>query len=363
MFSSLLKSRVKKAGQPPGTPMYTGSVIANEHNKPLVTVFNYASGDGVNSLVADNWESCAPFIDNHSGGITWINIENLHNETLVQQVATHYNLHPLTTEDILNVEQRPKVEEFDDYYFVILRMILWLPDEENFSVEQVSIVFGKNFVLSFQEKKFHLFEEICKRLCSSLTSQRLRQQGPDYLAYRLIDAVVDQYFVTLEQLAEQIETLEEAIIEEPTSVNAHMLYQLKHRALSIRKVVWPMRGALSHLMQCDNELISDFTQVYLRDVYDHVAQAIDTLENFRDVLSGMMDIYLTGLTNRMNEVMKVLTIIATIFIPITFIASVYGMNFDYMPELHYRWSYFIVLGIMASVAGVMLYFFRRKKWL
>jgi magnesium transporter len=256
------------------------------------------------------------------------------------------------------------VEEFDEYYFVILRTMLFDPEKEDdsLSVEQISIVFGQNFVLSFQEKGFHLFDMIRTRLAAS-SGQRLRQNGADYLAYRLIDVVVDKYFIVLEKLSEKIEETEEKIMSNPTAESAQALYYLKHEVLVAKKAIWPMREVMSHFLQCDNELISSYTRVYLRDVYDHIVQAIDATENFRDVLSSMMDIHLTGLTNRMNEIMKVLTIIATIFIPITFIASVYGMNFNYMPELHYHWGYFIVLGVMFTVVTSMLVFFRRRKWI
>lgn len=359
MFADLLKSRVQKIGQPPGTAMYTGDEASS--SVPIISVVNYTSDNIVHKIVAHDWNTCLPFAEKREG-VTWVNIEGLHNIALVEQIAKHYELHPLTVEDILNVEQRPKVEEFDEYYFIVLRMLVWPPGQETFSVEQIGVVFGQNFVLSFQEKGFHLFDTIRERLCAP-TPQRMRQQGADYLAYRLVDAVVDQYFVVLEQLSEQIETVEEAVMSNPTPDNAKLLYNLKHQTLTIRKVVWPMREALSHLLQCDNDLISSFTRVYLRDVYDHIAQAIDAMENFRDALSSMMDVHLTGLTNRMNEIMKVLTIISTIFIPITFVTGIFGMNFDYMPPLHSHWGFYVTLGGMFGVVLVMLSFFYRRKWI
>lgn len=357
MFADELRTRVKKAGQAPGTAMYTGDEV---DGLPTITVVNYSDNNVVKKRIGHSLKEC--LFSEKIGGITWINVEGLKDPDLIKEVARHYNLHPLTVEDILNVEQRPKVEEFEEYYFVVLRMLAFPPEQDDFSVEQISIVFGENFVLSFQEKGFHLFDTIRDRL-SMATGQRLRQNGSDYLTYRLIDVVVDKYFIVLERLSEKIEATEEAIMANPTTENAHQLYYLKHQILTARKAIWPMREAISHLLQCDNEMISSFTRVYLRDVYDHIVQAIDAMEGFRDVLSSMMDIYLTSLTNRMNEIMKVLTIIATIFIPITFLASVFGMNFDYMPELNYHWGYFIVLGVMFSVVSTMLLFFRRKKWI
>jgi magnesium transporter len=356
MFADELRTRVQKSGQSPGTAMYTGDEV---DGLPTITVVNYHDGN-VQKKIGHRLKEC--LFPEGTKGITWINVEGLKDADLIKEVAAQYSLHPLTVEDILNVEQRPKVEEFDEYYFVVLRMLASPSDEDNFSVEQISIVFGQNFVLSFQEKGFHLFDIIRDRIAMS-SGQRLRQNGSDYLAYRLIDVVVDKYFIVLEKLSEKIESTEEEIMANPSTENAHQLYYLKHQILTARKAIWPMREAISHLLQCDNELISSYTRVYLRDVYDHIVQAIDAMEGFRDVLSSMMDIYLTSLTNRMNEIMKVLTIIATIFIPITFIASVYGMNFDYMPELHYHWGYYTVLGVMFCVVSTMLIFFRCKKWL
>lgn len=359
MFTdNLLKSRVQKAGQAPGTPTYTGS---EPHKKPTITVVHYTPDGQVSRTVETSWKNCVAFADKKEG-VSWINVEGLHDVHLVEQISQHYDLHPLTVEDILNVEQRAKCEEFDEYYFMVLRMILWSEEQQDFSEEQISVVFGEHFVLSFQEKGFPLFDTIRERLCAP-TTHRLRQQGPDYLAYRLVDAVVDHYFLVLDQLNDAIETLEECIMTNSSPENAHRLYQLKHQTLMIRKIIWPVREVINHLLQCDNELISPFTRVYLRDAYDHIAQAIDTMENFRDVLASMVDIHLTSLTSRMNEIMKVLTIISTLLMPINFLASIFGMNFDYMPILHGHWNYYIVLGLMACIALFMLCFFRRKKWI
>lgn len=359
MFADLLRNRVKKAGQPPGTAIYTGE---EERGEPTITVVTYST-DNVQKAVGRNFDVCLSETKlKASDSVTWVNVEGLKDTSLIEKIAQAYHLHPLTVEDILNVEQRPKLEEFDEYYFMILRLLVWQPAEKTFSVEQISVVFGKDFVLSFEEKGFHVFDTIRERLCNPHI-QRVRQHGPDYLAYRLIDTVVDQYFIVLEQISENIEEVEEEIMTNPAQEQSRTLYHLKRQVLTVRKVIWPMREALSHLLQCDNELVSAFTRTYIRDVYDHTAQAIDALESFRDALSSMLDVYLSSLTNRMNEVMKVLTIIATIFIPMTFIASIYGMNFDYMPELHSHWGYFAVLGLMFLIASSMLGYFWRKKWL
>jgi len=350
-----LSNRVKKAGQPPGTPFYTGK---ENLTPPQISGIFYSKHD-FHETTGSQLADCLP--KQTEAGLTWLNINGLHDITLIEEIAKQYNLHPLTVEDILNVEQRAKMEEFDDYIFLTLKTLSWHEKKKKFSIAQLSLVIGKNFVLSFQEHSSTLFDNVCTRLRAG-PKQRLREKGSDYLAYRLIDAVIDQYFVTLEGLGYQIENLEERVISNPTTENSRALYQLKHKMLLLRKAIWPMREVISHLLQADT-FITSFTHLYMRDVYDHMMQAIDTIETFRDMLTSILDVYLSSLTNRMNEVMKVLTIIATIFIPVTFVASIYGMNFKYMPELEWRWGYLCTWGIMLTIALVMLFYFRRKKWI
>lgn len=352
----LLHGLQKKAGQPPGTPIYTGN---KTDVKTVITVIEYSKEDYFEKTGSTLEECLLPQKEN---SITWLNIEGLNDIDLIKKIANRYELHPLTVEDILNVDQRPKVEEYDNYVFITLKILLWKEKENTFSIEQLSIIVSKHFILSFQESDTTLFNSIRERL-SGGSMQRLRQHGTDYLSYRLIDAIVDQYFVVLEELGENIEKVERRIIISPTPQNSRTIYRLKHQMLVLRKVIWPMREALSHLMQVEGDFITSFTRLYLRDVYDHTVQAIDTLETFRDMLSGMLDVYLSSLTNRMNEIMKVLTIISTIFMPMTFIASIYGMNFDHMPELRWRYGYAFALGLMLIVGLIMVYYFRRKKWL
>jgi magnesium transporter len=268
----------------------------------------------------------------------------------------------LTVEDILNVDQRPKVEEFEDYVFITLKFFTWHNESMSFSKDQVSFVLGKNHLISFQEHGKTLFQPIQERLRGQ-SNQRMRQQGCDYLAYRLMDSVIDAYFIVLENLGDEIENIEELIISNPQPENTQTLYNLKRQLMLLRKSIWPTREAISHLLQMESSWIKSFTRAYLRDLYDHVVQTMDTIETFRDILSSMLDVYLSSITNRMNEVMKTLTIIATIFIPITFITSLYGMNFTYMPELNWHWGYYSVLGLMGGMVLVMLNYFRRKKWL
>lgn len=355
MFPELHK-RVQKAGQPPGSPVYTGEeAIA----PTLIQVVNYGP-QGYQQRSGDHLEQCLPPED--QPGVTWITVEGLHNIDVIQQLAQRYHIHPLTIEDILNVEQRAKVEEFEGYIYITLKMLIWKAKSRTFNAEQLSVILGKNFVLLFLEHSSDLFNEFRKRICSE-SGQRLRQQGSDYLAYRLIDLIVDNYFVVLEAIGYQIEEIEELIISAPTPANSRILYRLKRQMMALHKIIWPVREVTSHLLREDTGIVTSTTHLYLRDLYDHVAQAIDTIETFRDMLSNMLDMYLSSLTNRMNEIMKVLTIIATIFIPITFIASVYGMNFQFMPELHWRWGYWITLGLMVVITMLMLGYFYKKKWI
>jgi magnesium transporter len=325
--------------------------------KTCVTVVSY-SPTTFNEVHGNSLAECLP---GDQPGITWINISGLKDMNIIKQVAKRFNLHPLTVEDILNVGHYSKMEEYEHYCFISLKMLLWRPNLKDFYSEQLSIVFSEKFIITFQETETDFFDDIYHRLRDA--PGKLRQQGSDYLIYRLIDSVVDQYFVALDGMSDQLENLEEMIIATPTPKHSRIIYHLKRKVLLLRKAIWPIREAINRLLHAENEFITPFTRLYFRDVYDHTIQAIDTLESFRDMLSGLLDVYLTSVSNKMNEIMKVLTIIATIFIPITFIASIYGMNFKNIPELNTRWGYPVVLCVMFLVAISMLIFFRRKKWL
>lgn len=352
MFADL-RRRVKKAGQAPGTPVYTG----NKKTPTQITFINYSTEDFQKQQGTD----FKTFISSSKpDNLTWVHVEGLTNVAVIEEIAKHYQIHPLTLEDVLNVDQRPKVEEFENYIFVTIKSLFW-HKQQSFVSRQISLILGDRFILSFEETPSTLFENIQERLKTS-TQQRLRQHGVDYLLYRLLDSVVDQYFLVLEKLGEQIEKIEDRIVASPTPQRAKVLYQLKRRMLMLRKIIWPVREIIGHLFHSEEKFISPFTHTYLRDVYDHTVQAIDTTETFRDILSNVLDIYLSSLTNRMNEVMKILTIISTIFIPMTFIASIYGMNFINMPELHTKYGYYAVILLMVCVALVMIHYFRRKNW-
>jgi magnesium transporter len=293
--------------------------------------------------------------------MTWINLDGIHNLEYVEKIGQKFDLHPLVLEDIVNTGQRPKVEDFSNYLYVVVRMLDYDDKRREINSEQVSLIIGSNFVISFQEKEGDVFDFVRERIRQN--RGRIRKSGPDYLFYTLIDAIVDNYFIVLEKMGERIETQEEQLILKPLPRTMNEIHLLKREMILLRKSVWPLREVISGIERLDIKLISKTTDVFLRDVYDHTIQVIDTVETFRDMVSGMLDTYLSSVSNRMNEVMKVLTIIATIFIPLTFIAGIYGMNFQYMPELGWHFGYFAVVGVMVIIFVGMLFYFKKKKWI
>ena len=357
----LIKRRAKQAGLPPGTLVYVGERMAEAVR---ITYIDYDEQKLDEKQVSDI-EDCFAFKTTPTA--TWINIDGLHDVQIIEKLGKRFELHPLVLEDVLHTGQRPKCEDYDKYLFVVLTMLNYNDDNQAVETEQVSIVLGSNFVISFQERIGDVFEQIRDRLRNA--KGRIRKMGADYLAYALLDAVVDGYFAILEKMGEKIEALEEELVEDPTEQTLQQIHRLKREMIILRKSVWPLREVISGLQRSESALIKEATGVYLRDVYDHTIQIIDTIESFRDMVSGMVDLYLSSISNKMNAVMKVLTIIATIFIPLTFIAGIYGMNFNAeesplnMPELNWYWGYPAALLAMAVVAVIMLFYFRRKKWL
>ncbi|MFA6636617.1 MAG: magnesium/cobalt transporter CorA [Candidatus Omnitrophota bacterium] len=298
--------------------------------------------------------------DRDASSVTWINVDGVHDFEIVKKIGEKFGLHPLLIEDIVNTSQRPRCEYFDEHVFATVKMIYSKEDGEIIS-EQVSILLNKNCVISFQERKGDVFDIVRGKIRTG--KGRIRKMGADYLAYSLIDAVVDNYFKVLEDIGEKIEAIEETLITDPGPEILQSMHKLKRGMIFLRKAVWPLREVISSLSKMESKFFKKSTGIYLRDLYEHTIQVIDTVETYRDMISGMLDIYLSGLSNRMNEVMKFLTIFASIFIPLTFIAGVYGMNFHFMPELNWKWAYFFVLGLMAAVAGTLLIYFKRKNWL
>ncbi len=322
-----------------------------------ITVLDYSETD-LQEREVQSVDECCVFRDTDT--VTWINLEGI-SPDVVEKLGEMFHLHPIAVESILNPDQRPKYEDFDDCILLVLKMLL-LSEERRVEIEQVSIVFGPNYVISFQEGTTgDVFDPIRERIRAS--KGRIRRGGPDYLAYALVDSIVDNYFVVLEHLGERIEFLEEDIATNPEPTTLQAIHHLKQDMIFLRKSVWPLREVIASMEREVSPLVHESTKVYLRDVYEHTIQVIDTVETYRDMLSGMLDIYLSSISYRLNEVMKVLTIIATIFIPLTFIAGVYGMNFRYMPELEWKWGYPLALLLMLIVAGIMMYYFRKKRWL
>lgn len=294
-------------------------------------------------------------------GTVWITVQGLHEVDKIAAIGAHFQLHPLVLEDILHTTQRPKMEDLGDHLFVVFRILHQEDDSAEISSEQVSVIVGPNLVLTFLESHRPYFQGVVDRIRAG--KGRIRQGGSDYLAYCLIDEAVDKYFVMLERLAERIELLEDDVATNPGRETVQAIHGLKTGMVYLRRSIWPLREVVSRLTTGESALIGPATLPYLRDVYDHTIHVIDTMETYRDVVSGMLDIYLSSVSNKLNEIMKVLTIIATIFIPLTFLSGWYGMNFKTMPELEWRWGYPMVIALAASITATMLIAFRRKGWL
>jgi magnesium transporter len=356
-MSENLKDSAKTHGLPPGTLVHVGK---RDSGKVKISVMDY-DGSDIKERVLDTPEEVFPFFG--SPTVTWINVDGIHDLDMIKKIGEHFRLHPLTLEDIVFTNQRAKFENFDSYIYILIKMV-YLKEgsqKDEIETEQVSIIIGENYVLSFQEKEGDVFGPVRDRLRSA--KGRIRKMGSDYLAYSLLDAVVDNYFLILEHLGEKVEVIEDDLVGDPSPQCLKGIQELKKDMLYLRKSIWPLREVISSLHKEESPLLKGPTIVYIRDLYDHTIQVIDTVETLRDTASGMLDIYLSSLSNRMNDVMKVLTIIATIFIPLTFIAGIYGMNFHNMPELTWRYGYVFALLLMIAVAFSMLVYFRRKKWL
>jgi len=355
MKSKLFYRKSGKTGLPPGTLVFTGE---KKVDRVRVSVFDYDETN-FNETEVDSVEACFPYRDKST--VSWINIDGLHQVDIIEKIGTGFNIHPLTLEDILSTDQRPKIDDTGEYLFISLRMISLNKDETRLDAEQVSFILSNNVVISFQERIGDVFEIIRDRI--RYDKGRIRKMGSDYLVYALIDAIIDHYFIVLEKTGESIETLEDEVIGNPDTATMQKLQNIKKRLLFLRKSVWPLREVIGGLERGDSRVVKKHTRPYFRDLFDHTIQVIEMVETMRDMNSGMFDMYLSSVSNRMNEVMKVLTIIATIFIPVTFIAGIYGMNFEYMPELKWHGAYFIVWGIMASMVIAMIVFFKKRKWL
>lgn len=349
------KSISDRVGLPPGTLVYTGQ---KKLEKPRITFIEYG-GTFFEEREIASVEDC--LLPKSGPSVRWIDIVGIHEVQNVALLGQHFNIHPLLLEDVFNTEQRPKIEDLGGYVFLLIKHLVYEEESEDTSIEQLSLVLGPDYVLSFQETDRSAFGPVLERLRSEST--RIRSRGADFLIYALLDAVVDNYFVVLEKLGDRIESLEEELTENPNQALLRRIHHLRRDLTFVRRSTWPLREVIAALERRESDLVKDSTILYLRDVYDHTVQAIDTIETLRDTLTGMLDLYLSSVSYRLNSVMKVLTIIATIFMPLTFIAGVYGMNFKNMPELEWEWGYPAVLCGMLAIAVLMLGYFKAKRWI
>lgn len=332
--------------------------------QPEIVLIDYNESSAIRKQITTP-EECAPYLDTES--VTWVEVMGLGNEDILQRMGQVFKLHPLILEDIVNVPQRPKVEEYEDQLVIIARMVIPKEKGDGFYSEQVSFVLGKYHLLTVQEEPEHdCLEAVRERI--RYGKGTIRKHGPDYLAYTLLDSIIDGFFPVLEDYGEKLEELEDEVVSNPSRRTLEKIYRVKRELLTLRRAIWPQRDAINSLIRDGNDLISEEVRVYLRDCYDHAIQVLDMVETYRELGAGLMDIYLSSVSNRMNEIMKLLTVISSIFIPLTFIAGVYGMNFNTekspwnMPELNWYWGYPLCLVSMAAVAVGLIFFFWRRGW-
>jgi magnesium transporter len=353
---SLYKKPLTKTGLPPGTPVYTGKV----KTRPVrIDLIEYDEKT-IDEKTLQSVQQVTPLENTDTK--SWINFDGIHDIQLIEQVGQLFQLHPLVLEDIAHIGQRSKMEEYDNYLYIVLKMLQYNEQKNAVEAEQVSMILGPHYLLTFQEHPGDVFELVRQRIRSG--KGRVRKMECDYLAYALIDAIVDYYFHVLEIFSERIEQLEEVLLNNPTDAVLGRIHTLKRELTLLRKSVWPLRELVAGLERLESGLVKKQTKIFVRDLYDHTIQIIDTIESFREVVAGMMDLYMSAVSNRMNAVMKVLTIIATIFIPLGFIAGVFGMNFEHMPELQRQWAYPVGFWSMISAIVIgMLVYFKIKKWM
>ena len=335
-----------------------GTLVINRHSpEPVVRIIRYTPAEVSDEEIKDV-EQLRGFRE--GDGVTWIDVQGFGDEQTIRAIGEIFGLHPLALEDVINVPQRPKAEAYEDHLLWITRMAMLVGDGA-IQTEQVSLILGRDYLLTFQEHHGDVLDPVRARIRQG--KGPIRKSGPDYLAYAIIDAVIDGYYPILESFGEHLEELEDGIVAAPHTRLLQEVHHAKRELLAIRRAVWPQRESVNGLIRDESEFVSDAIRTYLRDVYDHCVQIIDVVETYRELAGGLMDVYLSSIANRQNEVMKVLTILASIFIPLTFMAGIYGMNFDNMPELHTKWAYPMLLALMVVVAVGMVIFFRRKGWL
>lgn len=354
-MNTIMKKRSKKAGLPPGSLIYTGEK-KNEIIK--IKLFNYTVDKFEEKVVDLNDVS---LLKQETSTVHWINVEGIHDVNIIEKLGNSFGIHPLVLEDILNTGQRPKIENYENYTYIVVKMLFYDNKLDEFTIEQESFILGENYVISFSERKVEIYNTIREGIKQGIG--RIRKMGADYLIYNFLDAIVDNYFVVLEELSEKIEDTEDELVSNPSKNTLQVIHKLKRQMLYLHKSVWPLREVVNSLSRSETPLVNESVNIYIRDLYDHVIQVMDTTETLRDILSSMLDMYLSSVSNKMNEIMKVLTIISTVFIPLSFIVGLYGMNLSNMPEYNWPWMYPVVWVIMISIATLMLIFFKKKKWL
>ena len=343
-------------------PTHNNHTAAREKVMPQngvkIDLIDYDS-DQVSEKKITNVEDCFAFKDTPT--VTWINVEGLRRVDLIETIGTHFELHPLLIEDILTTAQRPKIEDYKETLLIVFKMLSYDSKLDKLRTEHVSLILHKHYVISFQEgARGDLFDPVRQNIREK--KGKIREKGTDFLVYSILDAIVDNYFSILERVGERLERIESDVVKNPKPMILHTVQRLRRRMAELRRSIWPLREVTSSLAKGDSPLVAERTRIYFRDVYEHIIQVIETMETNRDVIAGLVDVYLSSVSNRMNEIMKVLTVITTLFIPLTFITGLYGMNFAYMPGLNARWGYPVVLVLMFGVFSGMLVYFRNRKW-
>ncbi|MGR9012723.1 MAG: magnesium/cobalt transporter CorA [Gammaproteobacteria bacterium] len=354
-MSESLSYASEKSGLPPGSLVHVGEVHKHEHK---ITVIDY-NKTTLNKSTIKTIDELLPYKTTDT--TTWVIIDGLKDVSIIDAIGQHFDIHALVLEDILNTHQRPKFEEFDDFLYIVIKAIALAVDEFNVEYEQVSLLLLNKFVFTFKEKPDAIFDPIFNRLNNE--KSHLRTLGTDYLTYVIMDSIVDEYFTLQDTFDELIETVEDELLSNPSAQTLTTIQKIKRELIFLRRTVSPLRELLASIQRSESQLINDKTKRYFGDVYDHAIRVTEAIESYRDLIAGMLDIYLSSVSNKMNETMKVLTVFASIFIPLTFIAGVYGMNFEYMPELKWKWSYPVLWLVFIGVSIFLLRFFKKKKWL
>jgi magnesium transporter len=351
-----LNNASQKLGLPPGSLLHVGNV---HEPKPRMAIVDY-SKENVEEKEIESVDDILAYKESDS--VTLVMIEGLSNVEIVEKIGAMFDIHQLVLEDILNTHQRPKFEEYDNYLFIVLKCLLSENKDFTVNYEQMSLLILKNFVFLFKEKIDDIFKPVILRIKN--TKSRFHTSGSDYLAYTILDTIIDQNFILIDNLDEVVTVLEDDLINSESNINTlHTIQKLKREIIGIRKNVSPLRELMAAMLRSDTTLIDQKTHIYLRDVSDHAIRVSESIESYRDILSGLLDIYISSVSNKMNEVMKVLTVFASIFIPLTFLAGIYGMNFEYMPELKWKWAYPIFWVVSIGITVGLLTYFKKKKWL